>query len=132
MYLNFSLNFSLNFRDWNAGDIEKLMMFIGGNPALVHKALDSAKQQNLSVKELLQSAATESGVFRNYLGRHLHNLRQYPELASAFLSCVNSQKPVEIDSQLAFKLHRMGLVKLQENSIIPSCNLYRHYYSSRL
>jgi AAA-like domain len=118
--------------NWNSADIEKLMMFIGGNPALVHKAVDSAKQQNLSVEELLKSAATESGVFRDHLGKHLHNLRQYPQLASAFLLCVNSQEPVDIDSQLAFKLHRMGLVKLQENCVTPSCNLYRQYYSSRL
>lgn len=118
--------------NWNAFDIEKLMTFIGGNPVLVNIALDSAKRQTLSVEELLKSAATESGVFRNYLGRQLYNLRQYPELASAFLSCVSSQEPVRIDSQLGFKLQGMGLVKWHENCVIPSCNLYRQYFSSHL
>ncbi len=118
--------------DYHTSNIEKLMELVGGNPALIRTVLDSAKQQNLSLEELLKLAATESGVFRDHLGRHLHNLRQYPELASAFLLCVNSQSPVDIDSQLAFKLHRMGLVKLQENCVIPSCNLYRQYFSSRL
>jgi hypothetical protein len=118
--------------DWNNSDIEKLMELVGGNPTLVHKALDSAKQQNLSLEELLKFAPTESGVFRDHLGRHLHNLRQYPELASAFLLCVNSQEAVNIDSQLGFKLHRMGLVKLDRNCVTPSCNLYRQYFSSRL
>lgn len=118
--------------DWNTSDIEKLMKLMGGNPTLVHKALDSAKQQNLSLEELLKLAATESGIFRDHLGRHLHNLRQYPELASVFLLCVNSQEPVDIDSQLGFKLHRMGLVKLDGNCVTPSCNLYHRYFSSRL
>jgi len=118
--------------NWNAEDVNKLMMLIGGNPALVRKALDSAAQQNLDVEELLKSAATESGVFRDHLGRHLHNLRKSPELASAFFKCVCSVEPVDIDSQLAFKLHRMGLVKLVDNCVTPSCNLYRQYFSSRL
>lgn len=118
--------------DWNASDIERLMTLTGGNPALVNIALDSAKQQNLSVEEILKLATTEAGVFRNYLGRQLLNLRKSPELASAFLLCVSDQEPVEIDSQIAFKLHAMGLVKLRRNYVIPSCNLYRQYFISRL
>ena len=118
--------------NWNNSELEKLMRFIGGNPALVNIALESSKQQNLSVEELLKTAATESGVFRNHLGRQLHNLRQDPELASAFFLCVSDLEQVEIDSQLGFKLHGMGLVKLHENCVTPSCNLYRQYFSSRL
>lgn len=127
--LSLAQQYGLN---WNAFDIERLMMLIGGNPALVNIALANAKQQNLSVEELLKLAATESGVFKNHFGRHLHNLRKSPELASAFLLCVSDLEPVEIDSQLAFKLQGMGLVKLHKNSVTPSCNLYRQYFSSRL
>lgn len=118
--------------DWKASEVERLMIFIGGNPALVNIALDSAKRQNLSVEEILKSAATEAGVFRNHLGRHLHNLRKSPELISAFLLCVSFQEPVTIDSQLGFKLYAMGLIKLYKNRVSPSCDLYRYYFISRL
>ena len=127
--LSLAQQYGLN---WNAFDVKKLMTLIGGNPGLVNIALASTKQQSLSVEELLNSAATESGVFRNHFGRQLHNLRKSPELASAFLLCVSDQEPVDIDSPLAFKLHAMGLVKLRENRVTPSCNLYRQYFSSRL
>lgn len=127
--LSLAQQYGLN---WNASDIEQLMTLIGGNPALVNIALKEAKQQNLSVEEILEFAATESGVFKNHLLRHLGNLRKSSELASAFLLCVSDQEPVEIDSQLGFKLDAMGLVKLHGNCVTPSCNLYRQYFSSRL
>jgi hypothetical protein len=81
---------------------------------------------------LLKTAPTEEGVFRDHLGRQLQNLRQHRELEDALLLCVTSLEPVEVDSELAFKLHSMGLVKLQGNCVMSRCDLYRQYFRVRL
>ncbi len=111
---------------------EKLMAMIGGHPALVRQALDNLKQQNITLEELLNTAPTNEGVFQNHLGRCLQTLHKYPDLAEALLITVNSDVPVEIASEKAFKLHRMGLVKPQANCVVPRCNLYRQYFRSHL
>jgi hypothetical protein len=117
--------------NWNASQVEQLMAMVGGHPALVRQALDGVKHQEVALDELLEIAPTEAGLFSNHLRRHLQNLRQHPELATALSQCVNSLEPVQLDSELAFKLHRMGLVNLQENTVIPRCDLYRRYFSFR-
>jgi hypothetical protein len=98
----------------------------------VQQALDCVKRQNITLEQLLKTAPTEEGVFGNHLRRHLQNLRQNPELAEALSLCVKSTEPVELDSELAFKLHRMGLVKLQGNSVTPRCDLYRQYFGKQV
>jgi hypothetical protein len=118
--------------NWNASQVEQLMAMVGGHPALVRQALDCVKRQDVTLEQLLKTAPTEEGVFSNHLRRHLQNLRQNPELAEAFSLCVRSAQPVQLDSDLAFKLHRMGLVNLHENRVMPRCDLYRQYFCIRL
>lgn len=118
--------------NWNASQVEQLMAMVEGHPALIQQALEFVKRQSSTLEELLETAPTEEGVFSNHLRRHLQNLRQNPELAEAFTLCVNSVEPVKLAPDLAFKLHRMGVVKLQGNRVRPRCNLYRQYFSTRL
>jgi hypothetical protein len=114
--------------NWNTSQVERLMAMVEGHPALIQQALEFVKRQHITLEALLETAPTEEGVFSNHLRRHLQNLRQNLELAEAFTLCVKSIEPVELDSDLAFKLQRMGLVKLQGNSVTPRCNLYRQYF----
>ncbi|HAG82712.1 MAG TPA: hypothetical protein DCL61_16500, partial [Cyanobacteria bacterium UBA12227] len=43
-----------------------------------------------------------------------------------------TNESVELMSVLAFKLHSMGLVKLQGNEVTLRFELYRQYFSDRL
>jgi len=126
----FDRNYGFN---WGEDKLKKLREIIGGNPALLQLFCDGFnKDKNVKFEQLLETAPTEEGVFGNHLRRHLRNLRQNEDLASGYYSCVTSQEPVELDSTIAFKLHRMGLVKFQRNSVIPRCEIYRQYFSNRL
>ncbi|AFY57242.1 hypothetical protein Riv7116_4831 [Rivularia sp. PCC 7116] len=118
--------------NWDASAVEDLTAMLGGHPALICRAFDCIKYQHLTLEKLLATAPTDEGIFQNHLGKHLQTLRKYPELADALLTSVNSSQPVDIASELAFKLHKMGLVKLKGNCVTPRCNLYRQYFSSRL
>jgi hypothetical protein len=118
--------------NWNANQVKQLMAMVGGHPALVRKGLDYIARHKVTLEELLQAAPTEAGPYSDHLRRHLGNLHEHPKLAAAFSEVITTTSPVIIDSVQTFKLYSMGLVKLQENSVIPRCDLYRRYFCERL
>lgn len=117
---------------WNIKEIEQLMRLVGGHPYLVRVAFYNIVQQQLTLEQLVQIGPTEAGIYGDHLRRHLWNLQQHPELAAAFSQVVSTNKPVELESVLAFKLHSMGLVQLEGNQVTPRFELYRQYFGERL
>jgi len=118
--------------NWQASQVNQLMAMVGGHPYLVKLTLDYICRQNMTLDYLLQIAPTEAGIFRDHLRKHLGTLKQHPELAAAFYEVAIATEPVQISSEQVFKLHSLGLVKLQGNQVTPRCNLYRQYFPERL
>ncbi|MBD3560241.1 AAA-like domain-containing protein [Planktothrix sp. FACHB-1355] len=118
--------------DWDTNQVEKLMAMVGGHPYLVRLALYHIRRQDMTLKELLQISPTEAGMYGDHLRRHLWNLQQHPDLATAMAQVVAGNTPVRLESLQAFKLHSMGLVHLQGNEVTPRCDLYRFYFRDRL
>ncbi|NET57077.1 MAG: diguanylate cyclase, partial [Symploca sp. SIO2E6] len=112
--------------------LEQLMQLLGGHPYLVRLALYHLALGDVTWEELMQTAATDAGIYRNYLQRHLGNLQKYPELAKAYKQVVQATVPIALDQVLGFKLYSMGLVHLQGNTVTPSCQLYHQYFSEQL
>lgn len=118
--------------NWSDNKVNQLMGIVGGHPYLVRLALYQIARGELTLEELIEIAPTQAGIYGDHLRRHLWNLQQYPELATAFAKVVTTSEPVELDSVLAFKLHSMGLVHLRGNYVTPRFELYRQYFSDRL
>jgi len=118
--------------DWGTEEVERLMNLIGGNPYLVQIALHHISFQHTTLEQLLETITAEEGIYKDYLRRQLWNLQQYPELVTALTQVVMSPTPVTLDPILAFKLQSMGLVQVQNRQVVPSCELYRQYFSERL
>ena len=114
--------------NWSSTQVEQLMSIVGGHPYLVRVALYYIATGQLTLDELLQTAPTEAGLYGDHLRRHLWNLQQHPDLATAFAKVVTANEPVELPSVKAFKLHSMGLVQQQGNYVTPRFDLYRHYF----
>ena len=112
--------------------VQQLMDLVGGHPHLVRLALYQIACENLTLDQLLQEATTEAGPYSDHLRRHLWSLEQHPELAAALSRVVTANQPIELESELAFKLQSMGLVKMEGNHVQPSCNLYLQYFRERL
>ncbi len=117
---------------WHSEQVEQLMNVVGGHPYLVQVALYHLVKHQLTLEKLAETAPTEAGVYGDHLRRHLWNLQQHPELALAFSQVVTMEKPIELESVLAFKLHSLGLVKLKRNEVTPRFELYRQYFRDRL
>lgn len=118
--------------DWKTEEVERLMELIGGNPYLVHIALYHISGKDITLEQLLATATSENGIYRDYLRRQLWNVQQYPDLVTALTRVVMSPTPVKLDPIQGFKLHSMGLVRFVQGQVVPSWDLYRRYFSEHL
>jgi AAA-like domain len=110
----------------------KLMELIGGHPYLLQQAFVNLKSQQINLEQLFTLAPTEEGIFRDNLRQQLWHLQHNSQLELGYKKVVRSNAPVRLDAEVAFKLHSLGLVKLLGNDCVPSCDLYRQYFSERL
>ncbi|MEM6614208.1 MAG: AAA-like domain-containing protein [Cyanobacteria bacterium P01_C01_bin.72] len=118
--------------DWNSSQVEKLVKMVGGHPFLVRIALYNLAQQKQTLEQLFAVATTETSPFNHNLRRHLWQLRKQPELARSLKTVLTSTSSVRLEPIIMFKLHSMGLVRLQGNEVTPRCELYRLYFKDRL
>ena len=113
--------------------VNSLMALVGGHPYLIRLALYHLAKENLSLKQLLVEAATDSGIYRHHLQRHLMRLQNNPSLATAFQQVVRSEQPIIIREQhLKHKLEGMGLITIRGNLASVRYDLYRQYFKAHL
>ncbi|KAI9133370.1 AAA-like domain-containing protein [Acaryochloris sp. CCMEE 5410] len=107
-------------------ELSKLMAMIGGHPYLVRVALSALSTRELTFNQLVQTAVSDEGIYSAHLLHHWVTLQQTPDLMQAFqgvLMATASLNPVQ-----AYKLHSMGLIKRENNQVIPRNDLYESYF----
>ncbi len=109
--------------------LKELRRMLGGHPYLLRLAMYDIAAGKTTFPDLLQSATTEAGIYRNHLRYLLDILRTAPDLVKALQRVVNSTAGVELDSMEIYKLHSLGLVIRENNHVTPRCQLYRDYFS---
>ncbi len=112
--------------------IIKLMTLVGGHPYLIQSAISNLKSQEMSLESLLNLAPTEEGIFSSHLREQLWNLQADSQLEVAYKQVAIANQPIQLNPEITFKLHSLGLVKILRNDCVPSCDLYRQYFSKRL
>jgi hypothetical protein len=112
--------------------VKLLVEMVGGHPYLLQLALYHL-QHGMTLEQLLQTAPTQAGIYRDHLRRHWQLLQDYPELQTALdRVIVNEPEGTTLDPILAYRLESTGLIKLEGNQVKLSCELYRQYFSDRL
>lgn len=114
---------------WKQSEVETLLNMLGGHPYLVRLALYSLAKGKMTLKQFLQEAPTEAGIYSDHLRKYLEVLKNAPDLATAYQKVVTAAEPVELDSMQIYKLHSQGLIKRLNNKVTPHCNLYREYFA---
>jgi AAA-like domain len=109
-----------------------LMQLLEGHPFLVQQALYHLSRQEMTFHELIQSAATDAGIYRNHLHRLLNHLQECEAVKCAFLQVMTAKAPIVVEPWIAFKLHSLGLVRRHKDTTTPSCQLYQQYFSSSI
>ena len=77
------------------------MAVVGGHPALVRIALYHLCRKQVTLEQLLRSASTNMGVYRDHLQRLLIILQENPELADALAAVVMAEHKVYLEPVLA-------------------------------
>ncbi|MBD2774335.1 AAA-like domain-containing protein [Iningainema tapete] len=108
--------------------LEELRTMVGGHPYLLRLAMYEIAMGKVTLKNLLQSATTEAGIYNNHLRSLLGVLQTSPELRTCLKRVVDSNVGVELDPMQIYKLHSLGLVQKHNNHVIPRCQLYREYF----
>lgn len=112
---------------------QKLMGMVGGHPYLLNLAFSTlSKNPNMTMEHLLETAPTESGIYRHHLRELLNNLILHPNLLNPFKNLLTTTKALRLDAKATYLLESLGLVRAIGNDCIPRYNLYRQYFSNRL
>ena len=108
--------------------LKSLMDMVGGYPYLIRLAFHALSTKEITVEQLLKEAPTSSSIYRNFLQRYLLILEKHPELTDLFELVVTADSPIQICHNAAYQLESIGLVKLDGDNVVPSCELYRLYF----
>lgn len=112
--------------------ISLLMEQVGGNPYLIRSTFHYLSQSHLTLDKLFSSNIVISDIHQEMLRQKWQTLQQYPRLVDAYKEIVNSSVPIQLNSKLRFELQSLGLVKLSEQGVSPSCQLYASYFAYQL
>ena len=115
---------------WGNTEVEQLSSMIGGHPFLVRLALYYIARGDVDLEQVLQTAATDAGIYKDYLRRQLLILTEQPELLAAMKQVATASNYVKLPSLIKFKLHSLGLVQMLEDEVAPRCQLHRLYFST--
>ena len=118
---------------WKEGsEAQQLMRMVGGHPYLVNMALYHLSRQDITLQQLLETAPTQSGIYSQHLRSLLAMLLWEKELAASLRRAIASGGSVQLEAMVAYKLESLGLIKLEGNQAMLSCQLYRLYFLKEL
>lgn len=117
-----------------SSQIQKLIEMVGGHPYLVQTALFYLKNHSEpenEIKQILQLAPTETGLYNSHLQEHWEILQKNQNLLDGMRKVIKEDEP-KLEPDIIFQLHSMGLIKLEGKTVKPRCDLYRQYFGERL
>ncbi|MBD2182352.1 AAA-like domain-containing protein [Aerosakkonema funiforme] len=117
----FQLNLSKN-------QIQQLTKMVGGHPYLVHMAFYNLCCYKGTLEKLLQEAPTYTGIYSDHLRNLWLTVEKQSELAAALQEVIETEASIELEPLISYQLERLGLIKLEGNNCIVSCDLYRLYF----
>lgn len=112
--------------------LQSLQAMLSGHPYLVTLALYCLYQGKMTLEQLLETAATPTGIYSQHLRELLSLLIAEPQLMSAMQQIVMASGKVELNAIAAYKLQSLGLVRLDANQACISCELYSRYFRQQL
>lgn len=113
--------------------IEQLMKLVGGHPYLIQHAFFTVSQGQTTWTELWQDSATENSIYSQHLRRYRQYLQQLPTpLQDLFQRVLDASEPVQFqgltDTDQAYRLCRLGLLKKEGTGFQLTYPLYYHYF----
>lgn len=119
--------------EWHESDTEKLMAMVGGHPLLIRLALyHLATNPENTLDSLLNSAASDTGIYAEHLQRLARTLDKDLELKMAFQNLLLENNLIDLAPTLAAKLESLGLIDLTKKPVKASYQIYQKYFQQKL
>ncbi|MEL7354147.1 MAG: AAA-like domain-containing protein [Cyanobacteria bacterium P01_A01_bin.116] len=109
---------------------QALMALLNGHPYLVRRALFLIARQQLSVAALFEQADGDNGPFGDHLRYHLFRIYDKQDLAEGLLQVIRAGSCP--DERIARLLSAAGLVRREDERVVPRCQLYADYFGRHL
>jgi AAA-like domain/TIR domain len=110
--------------------VAQLMDLVHGHPYLVRRSLYLVASGRVSVTELFEHAIDERGPFGDHLRALFTRLYSRADQLQRLLQVLRDGTCP--DEQLFFRLRGAGLVRREQNRIVPSCRLYAAFFKKHL
>ncbi len=112
--------------------LTQIIELCGGFPYLVRRLLYEKISSEVTWEELIETAATDWGIFSNHLQEKLEWLETNENLVETYKDVLNAQLPLQLNWKQAFQLKSLGLVHSETGTVRVSCGLYRQYFQEHL
>ncbi len=109
-------------------DLNELMDLLNGHPYLVRRALYLVATKRFSVSQILSQTTDEEGPFGDHLRSLLLKLNQNKLHLEGLVKVLQTG---QCEEDLFFRLRGMGLIKREAGRILPSCQLYAHFFQTQ-
>lgn len=119
----------LNFSEQQ---LMQLMELCGGFPHLVRRLFYERICSRVSWEELIETSATDWGIFSEYLQEKLELLEQNETLRESYRNVLKAEEPIQLPWKQALPLKNLGLVQGEKGTVKVSSGLYRQYFREHL
>ena len=107
-------------------EIEQMMGLLGGHPYLTRKAFYLISTQQITLPDLLATAADDRGPFGDHLRYHLFRLYGHDDLIDGLREVLWHNRCD--DEALLWRLQGAGLILKEDRAVVPRCALYATYF----
>ncbi|AFY42779.1 AAA-like domain-containing protein [Nostoc sp. PCC 7107] len=119
--------------NWSSGqESAQIMSLVGGHPALIQLTLFHLVSRKITLRDLIEEAIANGGIYRHHLWRHWLKLQSYPHLIDIYAELIKTKQGLVIDPVDAYKLESLGLICFNGDRIFPRCKLYQAYFKKLL
>ncbi|MCC5614004.1 AAA-like domain-containing protein [Nostoc sp. CHAB 5836] len=115
-----------------AKDFAQLMTLVGGHPALIQISLYYLCSQEMTLKEIIEDAMANGGIYHDHLWRQLIKLQQNTRLAKIYAEILVAKQGISLNPIEIYKLEGLGLIRFEGDRVLPRYDLYHAYFAKQL
>lgn len=96
---------------WTNEEVDRLRTLVGGHPYLLRKAMFEAARGNMEIREVLDGARENGGVFSEFLDSHLKEIRSSEPLRNAACCIACGRRPPAYPANAVDRLCAAGIIR---------------------
>jgi hypothetical protein len=111
----------------------KLRELVGGHPYLLRLGLYHLMEPKKTIQEILIESTTDGGIYKSHLEMLLENLKNNSEICSLYKRILSGDITYLRSETFEYKrLEHMGLIRRDNEKVLPRRDLYYRYFQNRL